>query len=237
MTDTPAVLKNDLSWLKTHAVLVIIIVVLSLGIVYGIESIIAKHDLENDAKWKSILQSQTAQTQVISDKLATDEKNWMQQNVQQEAVIEKLAILMSQRDKETLIQVQKDATLSAAEAAQKITQQTKAQPGEVSAQDNTVILDLPVSRIVVASLDQLPTTQADLINTRTQLDSKTAIANNLQDNLTEKQSLIDSMKKQAEAADKSCKADIAVVKSQARKSKFKWFFIGVITGLIGGRYI
>ena len=237
MTDVPTVVKNDLTWLKTHAILVIIVVFLSLGAVYGIESIIAKHDAENAARWNNILHVQQAQTQAISDKLTADEKNWTQQNAQQEAVITQLTTLISQRDKNTAAQVQKDATLSAAEAAQKITQQTKAQPGEVSAQQDNVVLDLSVSRTVAAGLDQLPTVQADLSDTKKQLTSETTIATNLQNNVNEQQSLIDSMKKQADAADKSCKADITLVKAQARKSKIKWFLIGVVTGIIGSHYL
>ena len=237
MTDVPTTIKTDLSWLKTHVILVIIVVVLSIGGVYAVESIIAKHDAENDAKWKTILQAQTAQTQLIQDKLTADEKNWTQANAQQETVITNLATLISQRDKTTTVQVQKDATLSASEAAQKITQQTKAQPGEISAQQDNVVLDLSVSRTVAAGLDQLPTVQADLSDTKKQLISETTIADNLQQNVNEQQSLIDSMKKESDAADKSCKASITLVKAQARKSKIKWFFIGVVVGIIGGHYI
>lgn len=236
MTDITTTVKNDFSYIKHHIILLAVVVVLAFGAIYGIESIIASHDATSSTQWKAILQAQTAQTQVIANKLTIDEQTWTQQNAAQQAVIAQLASSIIQRDKATTVQVQHDATLSAVEAAQRIASQTKSQPGEVLAQGGNVQLDLPISRVVVASLDQLPAIQADLIDTRKQLVSETTVATNLQNNVDEQSTLIAVMKTQAIDADKSCKADIATVKAQARKSKLRWFGVGVIIGVIGAHF-
>lgn len=234
MTDT---ITNDFSWLKNHIILLVIVVFLVIGLVYSIDSIIARHDAANSAQANVVLQQQTAQTNLLAAKLQQDETVSAQQTAQLLAMNAQLTSYITQRDKAIIPVLQKDTTLSAVDAAQKIAVQTKATSGEVIPQNDTVIVDLPVARNIVASLDQLPVTQADLSDTQKQLSSEIAIASNLQNNVTDGQKLIDSMRTQATDADKSCKAEIAVVKVQARKSKIKWFFAGVVAGLLGGRYI
>ena len=234
MTDT---ISNDLSWLKHHIILLAIVIILVIGSVYGIESIIAKHDAAISSKDQTILQQQTAQTNMLAEKLQQDEQITAQQNAQLMAMNAQLSSYISKRDKETAIVVQKDATLSAVEAAQKIAEQTKAQPGEVVAQGDNVQLDLSVSRTVAANQDELPAVKADLADTQKQLTSETILYNNSQNDVYDQTELINAMKTQAADADKACKAEISTVKAKARKSKIKWFFIGLVTGVVGGHYI
>lgn len=234
MTDT---ISNDLSWLKHHIVLLVIVIVLVGASVYGIESIIARHDAVSSAKADIVLQQQTAQTNLLATKLQQDEQLSAQQNAQLMAMNAQLSSYITQRDKAAAIIVQKDATLSALEAAQKITVQTKAQPGEVVVQGDTVQMDLSVSRTVVANQDQLPVVQADLTDAKTEIRQGETVIENLQTVVLDGRNTIDSMKTQAVDADRACKAEVATVKAQARKSKLKWFLTGLITGIIGGRYI
>lgn len=236
-TLVPTSVTNDLNWLKTHAILLIIIIALAFGVTYGIEYIIASHDAKTASNWEQILQTQTAQTKVLSDKLTSDEQNWSQQNTQQENIISQLATAMSKRDQATVVQVKQDATLSATDAAQTITVQTKSQPGEVLAVGDNVQLSLSASRTVASGLDLLPTVQEDLSDTKKQLTSETIIATNLQSNVTDQKTLIDAMNVTSADADKTCKAQITSLKADARKSKLKWFAIGYVLGLVSGRFI
>jgi hypothetical protein len=237
MADVVTIVKADLSYIRHHIFLLTTVVILVFGSVYGVESLIASHDAANNAQWRAILQAQIVQTQAIADKLTSDEKTWAQQNAAQQAVIAQLTNSIIQRDKTTAVQVQHDTTLSAVEAAQRLSQQTKSQPGEVLAQGDNILLNLPISRQIVASLDQLPTLQLDLVDIQKQLISETTIATNLQNNVDGQQNLIASMKVQATDADRSCKADIATLKAQARKSKLKWFGLGVVVGLVSARFL
>lgn len=228
---------EDITWLKTHLLLLIIVVLLAFGSLYGIESIIAKHDTANSDQWKAILQAQTIQTQSIADKLAADEKTWAQQTAAQQAIISQLASSIVQRNNVLAGRIKQDSTLSATEAAQRISQLTAAQPGEVTAQGDTVQLDLSVSRTVTTDLDRLPVVQADLTDTQKQLSAQTVITTVLQSDIDDKQKLIDAMKTEAVDADKSCKAEITSVKASARKSKLKWFGIGFLIGLVSAHFI
>ena len=230
-------IESDLGWFKTHIVLLAVIVILTFGGIYGVETIIEKHDADNNSKWQAINQQQVAQVQSLSDKLASEEKDRIEENTRQTAILAQLATTIAQRDKDTAAAVQKDTTLSASEAAQKIAQQTNAQAGEVTAQGDIIQLDLPVARTIASIADQLPAVKADLADTQKQLTAETAIATNLQTDTVQQQQLIDAMKLQAIDADKACKTQVADIKAKARKSKLKWFLGGFILGLVGGHYL
>jgi hypothetical protein len=228
---------TDLNYLKHHIILLIIVIILVIGSVYGIESIIAKHDAANSAKADAVLQQQTAQTNLLAQKLQQDELATAQQNAQLMAMNAQLSSYITQRDKAVAVVIQKDTTLSAVEAAQKIAMQTNAKPGEVIAQGDNVQMDLSVSRTVVANQDQLPVVQADLADTQKQLTSETTLYNGSQGSLYDTHQLIDAMKIQATDADNKCKADIKTAKAVARKSKLKWFSVGYVLGLVSAHFI
>lgn len=230
-------LTEDMGWVKGHAILIFVVVGLSIAGIYTVENIISKHDDATNARWQAINQAQIAQVQTLSDRIAADEKERAQENAQQTAILANLATTIAQRDKTTAVVVQKDATLSASEAAQKIAQQTKAKPGEVVPQTDNVLVDLPMARVIAANLDQLPAIQADLSDTQKQLVSETTIATNLQGSIADKQKLIDAMNVAKNDADKACQANIASVKASARKSKWRWFGIGYVLGLASAHFI
>jgi hypothetical protein len=235
----PSILSHWLTFVKGHERLILIVVGAFLLFHFYGSGLTAwvEHDKRlADASAQQVKTDQT-QTQSIVDKLAADEKTWFQQNAAQQAVIVQLTNSIVQRDKTTATQIQHDATLSAVDAAQRIALQTRAQVGEVVAQNDNVILDLTTSRAVVASLDQLPTVQADLADTQKQLASETAVAANLQNNISGQEALIAAMKTQATDADKSCKVNISLLKAQARRNKFRWFGAGYVLGLVSAHFI
>jgi hypothetical protein len=219
-------ISEDLQWVKTHVILLVFVVCLAIGGVYCIETIIAKHDDATNARWQAINQAQIAQVKDLSDKLSSDEKERAQENAQQTAILAQLAASISQRDKNAATTIKQDSTLQASDIAKKLTTQTGAQPGEITTQGDNTVVDLPMSRIIVANLDQLPTTQADLIDTQKQLVSETNIASNFQSDAVQEADVITAMKNQEAVADKACKAQIADVKAQARKSKIKYLLFG-----------
>lgn len=229
-------INTDLNWLKHHIILLTIVIVLVGASVYGIESIIAKHDAATNSKWQVINQQNITQVQSLSDKIAANEALQAKQNAQETAIIAQLAVAISQRDKAVQVVIQKDATLSAVDAAQKIAQQTKAQPGEVVAQGDTVQLDLSVSRTVAANQDELPVVKADLSDVQKQLVSETKLYDNSQSTISDKTDLIAAMKTQEASADAACKAEIKSVKAEARKGKLKWFSIGYVLGLVSAHF-
>ena len=232
-TPTPSALSQDWSWLKTHLVLLAVVGVLVVVSVYGVESIIARHDEATSNKWNQILAAQTAQTQTLQKQLQADEANWAQVEAQLLAQNAQLTKEVATRDQQLVTQVKSDATLSLQQAAARIAEQTQAQPGEVTAQTNDVAIDLPISRIITADLDRLPVAEQDLANTQTQLANETTIATNAQSDAADAKKVIADQTVQLADANKACQAQITTVKAQARKGKIKAFFIGVGVVLLG----
>ena len=230
-TPLNSTLTRDWAWLKAHLLGVAVIAVLVIGSVYGIESLVAAHDSATALHYNQILALQTQQTQTLQKQLSTDEANWAQVEAQLLAQNAQLTKQISQRNQAAAVQVQADASLSAQDSATRIAAQTHASVGEVTAQGNDVTLDLPITRVVVASLDQLPAVESDLADTTKQLANETTVAANAQSDVADAKKVIASQTTQLADADKSCKSQIAVVNAKARRGKLKAFFIGAATVL------
>jgi hypothetical protein len=223
-TSVATVITNDLSWVKHHLILAAFVVVIAFFGVYAVESLISSHDSKNDAKWQAILAAQTAQ-------FTEENKKRDAENAASRAEILQIAQSIASRNTQVAQQVKTDATLSAQEAAQRLAQQTKAQPGEVVAQGNNLLVDLPISRGIVTSLDLLPAAQANLTDTQKQLAAQTQISTNLQSDVSGLRTLNQDQQK-------ACTAQVAAVKAQARKSKTKigaiFLGIGIVVARLAG---
>jgi len=219
----------------THHLFTLAIVgVLVIASVYGVEKLIYAHDSQTSAKYNAIVAAQTQQTQILQKQLQTDEASWAQVEAQLLAQNAQLTQQITARNQAVAAQVKNDATLSTQQAAARIAQQTNAAPGEVVASANDVTIDLPITRIITSDLDQLPVAESDLADTTSQLKNETQIATNAQSDATEAKKVVAAQVTQLADQDKACKAEVATVRSDARKGKLKWFFIGVFTGFIGG---
>src|SRR4029077_15528750 len=121
-----------------------------------------KHDIQNSAKYEAIFAAQTQQTQILQKQLQADEEQSAQIEARLLAQNSQLAQQISARNQAVVAQVKSDATLSTQDAAARLSQQTNATAGEVTAQGNNVTIDLPITRAVVSALDELPVVQANL---------------------------------------------------------------------------
>ena len=222
-TDTSITTKlsADLAWARHHLFLMAVVLVLTFAGIYGVLNLVARDRAANDSKWQAILAAQTAQ-------FTEENKKRDAENAASKQEILQIAQSIANRNTQVAQQVKTDATLSAQEAAQRLTQQTKAQPGEVTAQGSNLLVDLPISRGIVTALDLLPAAQADLTDTQKQLAAQTQISTNLQADVSGLRTLNQDQQK-------ACQAQVAAVKAQARKSKLKWFLAGLVTGFVGAR--
>ena len=224
-TDTSVTTKvsTDLAWARHHLFLTGVVLVLTFAGIYGVLNLVARDRAANDSKWQAILAAQTAQ-------FTEENKKRDAENAASKQEILQIAQSMAARNTQVAQQVKTDATLSAQEAAQRLTQQTKAQPGEVTAQGNNLLVDLPISRGIVTSLDLLPAAQENLTDTQKQLAAQAQISTNLQADVSGLRTLNTDQQK-------ACQAQIAAVKAQARKEKLKAFVIGFFSGVIGARVL
>lgn len=219
-------INKDVAWIRNHVILLLLAAGLSFGAVYFVDNLMAKHASENDKKWQVILGAQELQTQAVQSQLTQDETKWAAVNVQLMNANQKLSAAITSRDAALAAQVKVDATLSATQTAAKL-------GGTANGEDITLPLD--TGRGIAISLDTLAGTQQDLADTKTKLTNETTIAEDLQSNLDEQEKLISAMKTQATDAVQSCKATVAAVKAEARKSKLRWLGMGWILGMLSAR--
>lgn len=227
----------DIAWARHHLFLLLAVVVLVFAGVFGVESLVAKHD---DSKWeqtKQLLAAQQAQTKQLSDQYAADKKQRDAENAAKDAEILQLVQTIQKRDAATQKQVQIDSSLSAQEAAQRLSQQTKASPGEITAQGNNLLVDLPISRGIVTSLDRYFAAQVDLLDTQKQLADETVKFNNAQSDVKEQKGIVGALQTTLGTQQQACQQHIDQINSDARKSKTKIAGIFTVVGIIAAKFL
>lgn len=189
----------------------LLVCVLVAGAVYGVDSIVSAHDARSEAKYSQLLDAQTTKTEADEKTLeatiaaiTTQNANLVAENAKTDAAL--------------VAQQKIDASLTAQQAATKL-------GGTVVGTD--VDLPLDTARGMIEQIDSIPPLKADLAN-------ETQIAANDQKEIDSQTNTIADLKAQFVDEQTSCSAQIKVVKAQARKSKIKWFFAGVVAGFTLG---
>jgi hypothetical protein len=199
---------------KAHVLGLFLAVLLIGGSVYGVESLIAKHDAATEQRYELLLQKQEATTKA-------DEASFQQTLTTLNAQNAQLTASIAQRDAALATILKQDANLNVQQAAAKL--------GGTATPDNTVDLPLDTSRNIAAELDTLTTVKANLA-------SETTVATNLQTELTAQTKVVTDLNAQLVDQTNSCNATIKTLKAQARKSKLKWFGIGFVAGYVAGHF-
>lgn len=214
------------TWFKAHLISLALIVSLTLGGIYGIESIIAKHDAAKSQEYSQLasqIQQSNAQfQQSVNSQLS----NLAAERAADKAEIAALTAALTSRAK---VEQKIPQTVSSLTV-----QQVATQLGG-TANDNLVELPLvPAQKALEALLlvPQLQADKADLVQVNATCNAGLANA---------EQAL--SIETAAHASDntanaatvKALNAEIVSVKAQARKSKIKWFAIGFVSGYIAGK--
>lgn len=201
--------------IKSHLVGIVTVVVLIAGSVYGVNSLIEKHDAANNAKWAAVIAQNDAKTKTDEDALQQTLAAALAQNAS-------LSAQMAQRD----IALEKVVATIRTAAPTQIAKDL----GGTSPDPTTVTLPIDTARTIDTQLAMLPVIEANLADETTKFtNDETIIAQ-------QKIVIADLQKSLAnyEPIDKPCQAQIATVKAQARKSKVKWFLGGFIAGFITG---
>lgn len=133
-------LTTDISWVKAHLVLLALTVAIAFASVYGVESLVAKHDAANDAKWSSLL----------SDVKASNAQAIANLTAQNNALLQQI----STRNKQLVVVQTQDKQLPAPQIAQKL--------GGTAPDATTVALPLDTARTITAELESIPVLQANV---------------------------------------------------------------------------
>jgi hypothetical protein len=215
-----------------HLVILAVVGCLVFGGIYGVESIIAKHDLATQNHYSQLLATQTALTQSIEAKLATDEAGWAQQAAALTKQNNQLAQQVVSRDAQLSALITKIGTMQPPAIVADL--QPKLRAGTATVQPNGVLLDVPAARDVDEQITEGTTAKSDLAATKTQLGNETVIATNAEKDAAETKTALTAEQTKNGDQVKACNAQITTLKAQSRKGKLKWFGIGYVAGLISG---
>lgn len=218
---------------KHHLVLYAVAIVFALGITYTIESKVADR-AEQKYEGMKALSDQKDSTNAQFQKQVTDQISQLaMQNTQLQATNQQQNTLVSSLIAQLQVNKTKDATLPPSDLAARI--QALAPGGTVTVVANGYQLDQTEAVLVAQVLEEPP-----ILNQ--QLADKDAIIKNDDSIILNDAKTLDA-EKQAHTSDVTAlKGDLATanqeivkVKADARRSKFKWFIVGVVTGFTLGR--
>lgn len=227
LNDAVVTVKKDVSWLTHHLILTGILVAVLFAGVWGVQNIIERHDEKKDAQAHADLAAVVDQVKRLQETQQQHDVEVAQREAARDAIEAQLIATIQQRDKVLDAQIKRNATLTAEQAAARLTEQYKAAPNEITAVGDTVIADLPVSRQLVGTFDSLVVCKADLTDTKTQVAVEQARVTDLRTQVSDRDKTIagkdEILQKQikADAEDKK----IAVNKE---KKKHKWYAVGGI---------
>ena len=245
---TPApvnIIATDIAWVRGHVISIVLAVALIAGSIIGgvslFESLIERHDARVAAAQQAKEGVDTATQAALLAQLTQEHADNIQRDAQQAALIQTLVTQMQQQRAATVKQVAQDATLDAADAGARLSQQTKAAPGDVTVANDDVIMSLPLTRTVISDLDLLTQAQSDVVNLTGQLDSQQILTSDSKVELATANQVIAADKTELIATIKgdndACNVRIDKQASKDRKRGFWATVGGIVTGIVLGTRI
>ena len=219
--------KKTVSFLTHHLILTgILLAGIALGI-WGIQGMMEKHDQAERLRAHEDLATVVEQVKNLEQTQAAHDQAAAEREARTDALVNTLLAQIAARDKALDEQIKKNATLTAAQAAAKISDQYKAQPGEVTASGDNVLVDLPVSRQIVSTYDSLQTCKADLTDTQEQLTAVQGVVGALKTQVSDRDATIAAKNTELEKQKKADDEDKKVAVDHEKK-KHKWYALGGI---------
>jgi hypothetical protein len=234
--------KNDLTWVRTHAIILLVTLALLAGIIVGsidlINGMEERHDAAVAAAQLKKEGVDTAAQQALVAELAKEHADDQARDAQQSALIQSLVAQMAASRAQTAKQVATDATLDAKAAGARLATQTNAGPGDVTVLNDSVTMSLPLTRTVVADLDKLQQAQSDVTNLNGQLGAQTILTTDAKVELAtankviaaDKDELVATVKADNAACVASTKIAVDAEAKKGRKRTF-WSVVATITGM------
>src|SRR5208337_1606161 len=217
-------LTQDLTWVKSHVVTLVLAAFLVCGSVYGVLYVQTKARSEAAQQQAVIAAAITASNTALQTSTKQQVDALIEDSKQKDAQITVLISALSKRQVVENNLPKQNATLSATQVAQQL--------GGV-AQGDDVVLPLSNAQSVLTAVQLVPLLQkekSDLQATNGLL--QTEVSNGVQA-LNLERTAHKSDNDANAAIIKGKDLDILAIKAQARKSKMKWFGIGVVVGFIG----
>jgi hypothetical protein len=153
-----------------------------------------------------------------------------------QAQIASQAVIVAQRQAAVVTQQHVDANLALPELANRLKTLGNAPDGSVLSTGNYVQFTQPAAVAVLQTLEVIPALQANLKD-ETALAGSAQAAQAQGDKVIAAQGIeITGLKLTITDEEASCKAQVSVVRAEARKGKIKAFKWGVVVGFLGGLF-
>jgi hypothetical protein len=232
-TDTvvSGTISDDLAWLRHHLILLALVVLLVVGSVYGIESVIAKHDHENALEKQAIAQTLAQQNQQFQSQTQIQINTLVQQNTALQQQIGVLATAITTRDSQLRTQQAQVPQLTPDQLSVEWQKDIKNAGNIKPILPSGYQVDQAAAVASVQAIEAVPVLQQDIgdlqnsnKNLGVQLVNETAIYED-----EKKAHASDNTANAAAIAAQNAK--IKDITAQCRKSKLKWFGLGFLAGL------
>ena len=226
--------KKDVSYLTHHLILTgVIASLLALG-TWGIQSLVRAAHREAAQQSAQELQLVVQQVKALQDKQTADDAAAAQREAARDALLKDLIAQAAARDAALEAQIKKNETLTAQQAAARISDQYKANIGEVTAQGNNVLVDLPISRDIVTTFDSFQVCKADLSDANKQIDTQKGSIVDLKTQVSDRDKTIAGKDTELDKQ-KKADADDKRVAVDNEKKKHKWYAVAAIVLVEGIR--
>lgn len=234
-----AKVKADLSWLQRHEKLVLAVIaglVLWFGI-GKIDTLIANHDHANlsqaaivagvQAEKNAALAAQVAEQAMLYKELA-DKVQAQNAALEQANVNLANALIKQQRT---------DATMTDPQLAIRWLDLVPSADPLLAAPNGGLIVTHTGAVATVQRLEEVPVLKTELSNTNGQLANVDKLLTASTGQVATLNGQVTGLQLQIVDNSKVCTAQIAVVKADARKSKRRWFYAGMVVGFVGRQLI
>jgi hypothetical protein len=218
-----------------HLLIVVILVVLSWFSFGKIENIVAAHDNANLQQAKIVAQVQQDKNDALAKQVAD-----------QKATYEALYAQVSARDSQLQqLQVTLVTALTKQQAADKVLTppalvarlNTLVPTAGATVQPNGVLLPEQGAVSTVVELEKVPVLTQQLATSSEELSDANKLVAAEGNQVTALNAEVVGLQAAAVDQTKVCSARVALVKAEARKSKRRWFYAGVVVGFIGRQLI
>lgn len=198
---------------------------------------LASRDAHNAEIAHATLAAQVTQSQTQTLAGAQAESQYKSLVAQLMASNASLSAAVANRDLATQHQTLADISMQPPQLAARWTQLLAIGPSEVTPTASGYAVSPSAATSTMAELEANPALKADLADARTMAGNSTKQIGALQSLNSGLQSQILDDGSVLSATNKSCEADKATLRAQARKGKLKWFLIGFVSGFGLGHFL
>jgi hypothetical protein len=230
----PQTLSQTRSWLLQHERLIIVALVLSVA-GFGLNKALDIQAKMADNKVQVAEQQLNQQKQTDAQLLQAAQNSLTNTNAiiaAKDQQINSLLAAVANRNQVLTVQQSTDKSLPPTQLASRWSQLI-GNSGVQNTQDGFAITE-DAAVTTVLQLEQLPVVQANLKDEETVVADKQNELDSAMTTINDGKSVVAGLQKELTDAKATGSAQLKACQVAARKSKFKWFGIGVVVGFIGG---